>query len=145
MFEIVHIHVGDRCWWQVWDFGDRFTWSISSPLIEAIDCVSKREIVSDHPTLYLTDEWIKRPLVLSGHSNVLVLFLSRTQMVRSRFSTWWVINIPNKWTRFSWDFQILETTIWNFRKLKVLIPIPYNSAKTFDSHLVKFRFCHVNF
>ena len=25
--------------------GNRFTWSISSPLIEAIDCVSKREIV----------------------------------------------------------------------------------------------------
>ena len=24
---------------------DNFTWSISSPLIEAIDCVSKREIV----------------------------------------------------------------------------------------------------
>ena len=100
------------------------------------------------PTLYFIAnlfEWIKRPLVWSGHYIVLVrdgfLFLSRTQMVRSRFSNWWLINIPNKWTRFFMRFpsrqktveifKIFETTVWNFRKLKVLIPIPPYFRKNF--------------
>ena len=39
------ICLGDGLGMLVTDVGDRFTWSISSPLIEAIDCVSKREIV----------------------------------------------------------------------------------------------------
>ena len=65
------ICLGDGLGMLVTDVGDRFTWSMSSPFIEAIDCVSKREMVLKifygpgiKPNLCINDTIIEnRPMV----------------------------------------------------------------------------------